>query len=109
MKLSLRFGLHEPPREVNWWQPIKNFPYLVTFKGVKYEFEMYAEDPTKRVEYICHFSEVKSYDPNYYADTYFDVDALLNTGYGSKCECGAIYTSFPQFHMFFCPKWTKYG
>lgn len=109
MKLGLRFGLAEPQRDVNWWQPIESFPVLILYKKAKWEFVMWGPDPSHRVEHICHFSEVQTYDPNWYATTYFDIEQLLNTGYGSKCECGAAYTSFPQIHMFFCPKWFKWN
>lgn len=69
---------------------------------------MYQEDTTKQVDYICYFSEVKIYVPNFSATTYENIDHLFNTGYGPKCDCGAIYTSFPWDHMKMCPKWTKW-
>lgn len=107
MRLSLKFGMAEPTRQCNWWQHITKFPYLVLYKGRKYEFVMYDEDPSGQVDYICRFSEVPSYDPNWHATIYQDIDHLFDEGYGEKCACGAAYTSFPQIHMFFCPKWSK--
>jgi hypothetical protein len=69
---------------------------------------MYGDDHTHKVDHICWFSEVATYDPNWYATTYTNIDNLLSDGHGSKCECGAIYTSFPHAHMLFCPKWSKW-
>jgi hypothetical protein len=108
MKLSLHFGMAEPPREANWWQPVTSFPTLILYKGKKWEFVMWKEDPAKKVDYILYFSPVATYDPNWHATTYESVDGYLIMGFGPQCECGSIYTSFPQFHMFFCPKWSKF-
>lgn len=108
MKLRLHFGLAEPPREINWWQHVQDFYPLVLFKGKKWEFTMYKEDQHNPDILMCYFSEIQTYDPNWHSTTYYNIDSLLNTGYGSKCECGAVYTSFPQAHMFYCPKWTKW-
>lgn len=108
MKLSLQFGLNEPKRKINWWQTIKEFPYLVLYKDKKWEFVIYEEDPTKQVDYICTFGEIHSYDPNWHSTEYVDISAYLDNGWGGKCECGAVYTSFPQMHMIFCPKWVKF-
>lgn len=108
MKLILQFGINEPKRQINWWNQIKEFPHLVLYKGKKWEFVMYDEDPSKQVDYICMFGEIQSYDPNWHATIYADISGYLDSGPGGKCECGSIYTSFPQSHMFFCPKWTKY-
>lgn len=107
MKLTLQFGLNEPKRIVNWWQHITDFPVLVLFKNEKWEFVMYGADDTKQTEYICHFSPVKGYDPNWHATTYVDISNMLTNTYGTNCECGAIYTSSQNHHMFFCPKWQK--
>lgn len=107
MRLALQFGLAEPIREINWWQPVSSFYPLVLYKGKKYEFVTWDEDLTKKVDYICVFAEVRSFDPTWYATTYENIDNLLGLGAGG-CECGAIYTSFPQFHMFFCPRWSKW-
>jgi hypothetical protein len=109
MKLKLHFGLGEPAREINWYQSeIRNFPYLVTFKGKKYEFVLYDEDKTNKVDYLCHFSEMRSHDPNFYATTYYDLDYLV-FGTGLQCQCGAIYTDFPWDHMKMCPKWIPWS
>jgi hypothetical protein len=108
MKLVLQFGPLEPKREVNWWQAVQDFPSLVIHKNKKWEFVMYQEDPLRNVDYICYFSEINTFDPNYHAVTYKNIDEMFDTSWGSRCECGAIYTSFKDHHMFFCPKWTRF-
>src|SRR5581483_8954716 len=106
MKLTLHFGLSGSKVEMNWWKEIKDFPYLVTYKDKKYELVIYEEDLTGASDYNCVFAGVQSYDPNWHATVYVSIESMMGYG-GTKCECGAIYTSFPQIHMFFCPKWTK--
>lgn len=107
MKLTLQFGFNEPKRQISWWQEVGDFPHLVLYKGKKWEFIMYQEDPAKQVDHIFFFGEIQNYDPNWYATTYVDIDKYINDGAGDKCDCGAIYTSFKDKHMFFCPKWVK--
>jgi hypothetical protein len=107
MRFRCHFGLNEPPRECAWWKPIQEFPPLVKFKGTKYEFVMWGPDPTNQVDYILHFSQMATYDPNWHATVYEDIDHLF-FGYGQTCECGAIYSSFPWDHMRFCRLWTKW-
>lgn len=106
MKLKLQFGLSEPKREVSWWKPIKDFPYLVLYRSTKWEFVTYDKDSTGQVDYLCIFSEVLPNDPNWHG-TFEDISHMFDS-YGKRCECGAIYTSFPNFHMFFCSKYTKW-
>jgi len=107
MKLSLHFGLTEPKRTIYWHGEIGEFPTLILFKGSKWEFVLYQRDDTGVVDYICNFSEVPPYDPNFHATTYKNIDHLFES-YGRKCECGAIYTSFPWDHMRMCPKWERW-
>ena len=108
MKLKLQFGTIEPKRDVTWWQGVTNFPTLVIYKGNKWEFVMYQPDDTGQSDFILFFGEIYSYNPNFYATTYIDIDYMFNAGYSGNCECGAAYTSFKDGHMFFCKKWTKF-
>ena len=102
MKLGLQFGAFEPQRIVNWSSPIKDFPSLVIYKDKKWEFVIYDLDQTGQTSWICNFSEVQSYDPNYYATTYVNVEYMFTT---AGCQCGSAHGGG---HMFFCPKWTKF-
>ena len=104
MRLELQFGLNEPKRQMSWWGGIKNFPPLVTYKGKKWEFVIYQDDPTGAVDYICTFGEVPVWDPAFESTGYIDMASFLEDGWG-KCECGAIYTSFKDLHMRYCPKY----
>lgn len=106
MKLGLRFGALEPQRNINWRQQVTDFPYLVLYKGNKYEFIMYGDDNTKQVDYICHFGELKSTNPAW-NKKFEDISRYLDDG-PNKCECGAIYSSFPWDHMRFCKQWSKW-
>ena len=108
VKLKLTFGFTGPSLNVKWWQGIRDFPNLVTYKGKKWEFVVYNTDDSNQVDYICMFSEVGSFDPNYYSTTYSDIEVMFGTSWGSQCECGAQYSSFPWDHMRFCNKWSKW-
>lgn len=108
MRLRVHFGLIEVPRETNWWQGIGDFPTLVIFKGLKWEFVMYGPDASGRVDYNCNFAEVMSYDPNFHATTYVDVSGWFDSDNGVKCDCGAVYSGIPWDHMRFCPKWVPW-
>lgn len=107
MKLKLKFGSNEPDKIVNWWEHVTKFPNLITYKGSKYEFVMYDVDESNQVDYICRFAELRSYDPNWHATIFVDIEYLVIDTMGSKCECGANYTQFSQIHMFYCPLWKK--
>lgn len=107
MKVRVDFGFHGPKREVNWYSDIRSFPSIFRFDGKYWEAQMFLEDANANVDYIILFSELKHFDPTYYTVKVEDFDRFFNNPFGDKCECGAIYTSFPQIHMFFCPKWSK--
>lgn len=105
MKIQASFGIDGIKREVNWWGNIQDFPKLFSFKEKKWEWVMYDKDPTQRVDYILIFSELPPSDPLFYQDMEdFDKRFLII----NKCECGALYTSFPDFHMTFCPLWSSH-
>lgn len=104
MKLRVDFGINGPRREVNWYQDIKQFPHLLKYESKNWEFVMYDRDPTAMFDYILMFSAIPSYHPNAYATA---EDFELKFGGRNGCECGSIYSSAPQFHMFFCPMWRK--
>lgn len=106
MKLTLKFGLYNPPRMANWWDDITKFPSLVLYKGKKWEFVIYDHDPSGETAWICIFSEIAMHDTNWYSMDYVDIDHLLHNVSG--CDCGAQYTSFSWDHMRFCPKWSKW-
>jgi hypothetical protein len=106
MKLRIDFG-QIARKEVNWYNSLEDFPKLLSYHGKRYEWFMYDKDKSGQTDYILTFSELPTYDPNYYAEME-DFDAIFGGAMGIQCECGAIYTSFPQFHMFYCKKWRKF-
>lgn len=106
MRIALRFGNTDPIRYMGWWNPISQFPKLVKYKGKKWEFVMYDEDHTGNADKIFHFGELHSYDPNWDATTYQDIENLLDKIYGPQCECGKDMHKFTS-HSDWCPKGKK--
>jgi len=105
MRIRVQFGLIDN-RDVNWYQPVENFPTLINFLGKNYEWVMYDKDISGAVDMILIFSELHSYDPDYTT-----VCPIWNEMFGESrimCDCGAKFTSFPWDHMRMCKKWTKW-
>ncbi len=105
MRLKIQFGTIDS-KEVVWWKDIDSFPHLIRFLGRNYEWVIYDKDLTGKVDMILLFSELPNYDPNYDVDCPLWSDLFPDNIDG--CACGAAYTAFPTFHMFFCPKWKKW-
>lgn len=111
MRIMIEFGYPGHKREVSWWKDFSLIPKKMIFNDEVWEGFMYD---TGKVgsghEWHYYFTKAKDqtkvyYDPMFGYPTYvpkfedvFDLPLL-------KCECGAIYTSFPQVHMFMCAKW----
>jgi hypothetical protein len=107
MRLRIDFGKYGPKEEISWWQPLDAFPKLLRYGGKKWEWLMYGKDESGVYGRILIFVPLSTCDPNYYVDMP-DFDEMLGVRGDDKCQCGAIHTSFPDAHMFFCPKWTKF-
>jgi hypothetical protein len=105
MRLRVDFG-QIARKEVNWYSPLDDFPRLLSYNGKRYEWFMYDKDKSGQLDYILTFAELPTYDPNYYAEME-DFETMFGGAMGIQCECGAIYTGFPQAHMFYCKKWRK--
>lgn len=106
MNVRFNFGSF-PPVEANWWGSMEYFPKLVIYKDKKWEFVMYGNDLSGNYDQVCTFSEVHSFDPNWHAVPYTNIDYLFVNQNDNGCECGSVHTSFPNHHMFFCKKWSK--
>lgn len=108
MRLRLDFGL-DKRREVSWTGDVSSFPNAIEFEGVKYEWFMYQKDNSGHYEYILKFSPMKAHDTRWYWCV--DFKERFENSWGSRknngCECGAVHTSFPQVHMFYCPEFKK--
>lgn len=107
MRFRVDFGESGPKKEISWYQSLESFPKLLRQGGKKWEWFMYDKDKSGMYDYVLIFVPLPTYDPNYCVDMP-DIDEMLGVRGGDKCECGAIYTSFPNAHMFFCPKWIKF-
>ena len=105
MRLALKFGKLEV-RHMGWWNPFNTFPTLVKYDGKKWEFTMHDSDDSGRAEKILYFAELHSYDPNWHATTFQDIEHLLDKVYGPKCECGKDKHNFTS-HSDWCPKGKK--
>lgn len=106
MRLALKFGNDEQLRHMGWWNPIGNFPTLVKYNGKKWEFVMYDTDKTGVADNILYFSQLASYDPNWHATTFQDIEHLLDRIWGPTCECGKDKHKFTS-HSHWCPKGKK--
>lgn len=104
MKLVINFGHKGIQKEVDWYQDIMAFPKLIRFQSARWEWATYDAIDNG---YELTFSQIPSYDPNFYVDMPSFED-MFEWGSSNKCCCGAIYTSFNWDHMFFCPKWVKW-
>lgn len=106
MRIRVEFGLGGQRKEMDWYQPIEDFPKRLIFDGKRWEWFMWEEIDIGTVKGTrLMFTEIPPYDPNF-SDYMVDFESA----YGfrvQKCECGSSYTSFPQFHMFMCPLWEK--
>lgn len=103
MRLKVNFGLIEA-RQIEWWQPLSNFPTIVKFLNRNYEWVTWDSDLTGKVDYILTFSELQTYDPNYGVVCQVWSDLFKDEVNG--CECGA--KSPQDGHMFFCKLWRKW-
>jgi hypothetical protein len=99
MKLSINFGL-SIKKQVDWHGNLMDFPKLLRLKSSKWEWVIYA--PIGK-DYELTYSEIPTYDPNYYVDMPSFED-MFEGGLGSKCECGSAYTSFSFDHLKYCPR-----
>ena len=105
MKLRVLFGSNYA-EEVAWWKPIDSFPVLIRYKNKNYEWFAYDKDYTGKVDTVLMFSELPTYDPNYGVMCAVWNDMFVEDN--NSCKCGAKHTSFPNGHMFFCPKWSRF-
>jgi hypothetical protein len=101
MKLTINFGHNGTKKEVNWYRDLMDFPKLMRFQSAKWEWAMYHNTGP---DYELTFSQIATYDPNYYVDMPSFED-MFEWGVNDKCECGAIYTSFAWDHLRYCKKY----
>jgi hypothetical protein len=90
MKILINFGLEGPSRQIIWNSDhILGFPKLLRYNGKKWEWFMYDVDITGPNDYKLIFSELPTYDPNFYVDMVSFEDLF---GYpDEKCECGGTF------------------
>jgi hypothetical protein len=106
MKLKIELGMGGLIRYGNWYKALQDFPKVIAHGGSNWEWISYDADKSGQADYSLIFGKTSSYSSYYGVDAPM-LDTVLDTGWGSKCECGSAYTSFPNVHMFYCPKWGK--
>jgi len=104
MKLVINFGLNIK-KEVYWYKDVMDFPKLIRFNGNKWEWSMYQSSGNG---YDLIFSQVATYDPNYYVDMP-SFEEMFEWDSTNKCECGAIYSSFNWDHLRYCSRWKPWS
>ena len=108
MRLKVQFGLIDS-REVEWWQPIEDFPTIIKFLGKNYEWVVYSKDLTGKVDIVMTFSELPSYDLNYGVLCPVWEDMFGTNRTKKECECGAAFGSFSWDHMRMCKLWKPWS
>ena len=106
MRLRIDFGVNGARKEVGWYKSLDDFPHFFTYGGKKWEWAAYDRDFSGDIDYVLIYSEIPHFDPNYYTDMP-SWESIFGIRTSNGCECGSIYTSFPQAHMFYCPMWRK--
>jgi hypothetical protein len=106
MKIIINFGYNGLKKEVTWYRDIMDFPKLIKFRGDRWEWAIYSNTGK---DYELTFSKLATHDPLFSANMPSFEDMFESSFSASNdCACGALYTSFPQFHMVFCPKWKRW-
>jgi hypothetical protein len=104
MKIAVTFGYKGPVRLVEWWQPLTDFPRLFRYEGKKWEWFMYDKDKSGKTDYELIYSELPTYDPNFYVDMEDFEKKFFGTS-SDECTCGASFSSFSWDHMTYCRSW----
>lgn len=102
MQLSIKFGLDSGPKLITWDKNINDFPRLIKFQGKKWEWFMYNDIGNGVIE--LNYSQIATYDPNFYIDTMENFEDLFKTN-EIKCECGSAYGPFEWDHFRYCKMW----
>ena len=106
LKLQLQFGIPGGRKKnIEWKKELKEFPKIVKFEGKRWEWIMYDKSKTGN-DYDLAFGRISD-ETDLGGLPVPCIEEMFPDGWAAKCECGAIYTSFPEEHMFFCPKWRK--
>jgi hypothetical protein len=106
MVIKVKFGSRGKEFLLDWPNSISSFPKIVTYEGGMWEWTTYDKSIDKDVDWFIILSPL---DPYYVTGRFgyldkVDFDEILQKHQTQRCLCGAKHTSFPQIHMFFCPK-----
>ena len=104
MKLNIKFG-DITERMITWPKSIHDFPKIIKYLGKKWQSFMYSGHGN---DYELIFTEIKTYDPNFYAYAQ-DFEDFMGMNMGKRCECGAKFSGFKWDHMFYCDLWEPWS
>jgi hypothetical protein len=109
MYLTVTFGFEGPTRQVAWGLALDQFPKHFRYGGKKWEWLTYDKDPTGKSEYALLYSELHTYDPDFYIDMEDFEEKFFGWGKSEGCTCGAVFSSsFPFDHMRYCKMWKSW-
>ena len=101
MRLKIAFGYKSIEKIVDWNRDVTDFPKLIKFDGRRWEWVTYNSPDGLTYELV--FSQIPTFDPNFYADMP-DFETMFPNS-EIKCECGARFSSFGFDHMRMCKLW----
>lgn len=105
LRLTINFGHNGVKKQVNWYKDIMDFPKLLRFQGKSWEWAIYQNMGN---DYELTFSQIPTYDPNYYTEMP-SYENMFEFSGSDVCECGSAYSSFKFDHMMFCKLWKPWG
>lgn len=100
IKIIISFGHEGPKKEVNWYRDLMDFPKLLKFQGLPWEWAMYYEVGK---DYELTFSKIPTYDPNFYVEME-SFEEKFEWHNSDRCTCGAAWSSFSWDHLRYCGK-----
>lgn len=101
MRLKVVFGLNSIEKIVIWDKALEDFPKMLTCDGKKWEWLSYNSPDGSEYELI--FTQIPTFDPNFYADM-----PSFESMFPAKvigCECGSKFSSFDWDHFRYCGLW----
>lgn len=106
MLLELEMGYKRNTVTVTWNKALDDFPHFLKYQGDPYEWVVY-DTGVYPVDFVLRYAEIPPYDPNYWKATEKLEDMMGTRAANKDCECGAVHTSFPNHHLFYCPLWRR--
>jgi len=92
---------------IEWQATINDFPRLLAYNGINWKLSSSSESPSNSATYDLVFIPVPPDDKDFHLKV-IDIESISEVCQnGPVCECGANFSSFNNFHMVYCPLWSK--